>query len=711
MWRSLALLAPRPPSPPPPVLPLLATISPPPWPPGGPDATGVVVIAGHLAAVAAVAALAILAESTGRGLLTRLGGDDHDGTDVELVERTTAAILAGLGLWATLLLLLAMLGGLRPAPMALLATLGLVIRRRDLPAAARRILRAAGAPVRSLPPGAARLAGAGVVAALVTLTLPRALLPAVDWDSLMYHLPVPLSLLEAGRLVVPIDNLHVAYAGLTHLLSVPFLAAGIPAAVQLLGWGVAAVLVGSVWAAGTRWGGSVAGAGAAVALVGSTPVLLVAATPRVDVTLAAWMWVGHAALLRLAFDGWSRRTAAEAAVVLGLGIGVKYHALAYGLVLVPLTLVAVARSADSWRDRGLRAAGMAVGAGLLGLPWLAKNSLLFGSPLYPFGGERVVPPWLAARLGAPLHPDAVGLDIYWILREARAPFHVLTFLTDPGSVSVEGEAAFFLLSPLLLLAVAGVAGARARSRWLGIALVGPALGFAAAILAVSLRTNPRYLIPALPGLAVAAGLGLGAVSHRLPPRLRTAVVGVLLLLGLAAIARISTTALHPGLPVGHGLGVLSARETLDQRGAGGLLVLAERLERDVPGGSRALLIAEARGLYLGDVALQDNVLTNWPLLTAGDPEADCLAGAGISHLVVGRGTLEFYHRRGVDTTPLRLDRLEAFLDRCAAGRDPLGPWEIIRLRPRGSFQDRAPAPIFALPRFAGPLHPLQESPP
>ncbi|MDT8368842.1 MAG: hypothetical protein RQ745_06515 [Longimicrobiales bacterium] len=654
-----------------PVTSLLATAT-----DGGPlpgfDATGVVVIVDHLRSGVAAILLLWVATALGGRILARVPARGESTT-----EAFVFGALVGCGVLATLNLGAAATGVLYPwVPPALLIVAGVWARREAgaLPARLAGLIRGGWASLRGAGLGPPLAAVGGVV---FFFALPRLVLPPADWDSLMYHLPVPLALLEAGELVIPPDNLHLAWSGLFHLLSVTLVGWTSPASVQVLNGLLFLLLVGAVAAGASRMAGcAAAGAAAAVALIGSTMVLLVGVTARVDTTLALWLWAGHLAVLVLVTEGWDRGWALRATLILGFALGVKYHTLGYGLMLTPLILLAVFRGAPD-PIRALRRLGaMAAGVGLLSAPWFLKNAFLFGSPLYPFGGGRVVPPWLADILGSDLHPAEVGHDIYWVLREARAPFNPVTFLTEPGRTSVEAEAAFFLLSPLLLLLVLPLAR---RDRRVGAALLLlPALGFLLFILALSVRTNPRYLIPVLPPMAVAAGVGFALLRERISPALAPRLGGAILVVGAVTLLSILPAAPGPGVAWRHAFGLTSARSTLEARGLRDLLALGDSLRTMGPSGT--LLIAEARGLYLPPGTLQDNVLTNWPLLTASAAPERCLAGTGIGAVVVGRGSLGYYAGRGMSLDPLRLDAFSAFAERCL---DPLpapGGYERYRVR-------------------------------
>src|SRR5690606_27684524 len=123
-----------------------------------------------------------------------------------------------------------------------------------------------------------------IAVAMVHLT--GALVPVTDWDSLMYHVDVPTSFLAEGRLHVPEDNLHVAYVGLWHMLYLPFLSVRAVYGLALLNATYAILLGLAVLIVGERLFGRVVAVGSFLMLWGSSSLVLIATTPRIDVSVA-----------------------------------------------------------------------------------------------------------------------------------------------------------------------------------------------------------------------------------------------------------------------------------------------------------------------------------------------------------------------------------------------------------------------------------------
>ena len=121
-----------------------------------------------------------------------------------------------------------------------------------------------------------------------------ALAPPTEWDSLMYHLRIPLWFLETGRIGVPEDSFHVALIGASHFATLPLLAAGVvvgPALVQVLLLGLTLSAAAQLArGAGLSRGGTWL---AVAALAGCPALALVAMTARVDVALVLALLCAH----------------------------------------------------------------------------------------------------------------------------------------------------------------------------------------------------------------------------------------------------------------------------------------------------------------------------------------------------------------------------------------------------------------------------------
>lgn len=604
--------------------------------------------------------LTLLAAACGIGAPI-LGGWQASG--VHAIERFLFGTVLGLGLLAIGVTVLGALGFLGVVPLAAFLMGGIAVGWKGL--------RNAPAAFRDLA-GVFREAGpiagavSGTVLTLVAGTLVvGALTPVTDWDSLMYHLQIPARFLESGRIHLPEDNLHAAFLGLIHMLYLPLLALGGMAGPGLLSVALALLLGVAVVSAGTRLFGPVSGVCSATLLWGSGMLVMVAATPRVDVSLALFLFLAHYALI-LQLQNRVRNTGGlvVAAALAGIALGVKYQALAYVGPLLLLGLWTILRDRSPTRDR-LKVVGACTAIFALGAtPMLLKNLVLLGSPFYPFLAERVVPPWLAAITGSTGVPPGVGPETFGLVAQAREPFNLLDAFLRPEALTVEAEAVAFTTNPAFLLLP--LALLFWRDRTLMALLLVPAL-YLTMILVPFEFTNLRYLIPVIPAFTLVSV----EVSRRLLERV-TATRRATLLLVIGSVAAI----LPAAQAVGERLltpdrlqaaaGVLPAQDYLALDPVPGFAAYwnaRTRVHESTGPDARILFLFEARGLYFERNVLQDNALTNWPLLRATHATDTCLEGTGITHILLNLGALGFYQSRGMDTGPLGLDAFQEF-NRC-----------------------------------------------
>ncbi|MFQ5678303.1 MAG: hypothetical protein ACE5HP_02475 [Gemmatimonadota bacterium] len=616
-------------------------------------------VAHHMFELAVVLALLALCAAVGLFAMRRLRAGARG-----RVEQLVFAVALGGGLLGTGLLGLGWAGELRPLPMLLLFAALAVVTRKDL-AHLPADVAAAVREVRSLRAG--RVAGwvavVGFAAAAAVLLL-AALAPVTDWDSLMYHVRIPAQYLARGEIYLPEDNLHATRVGLAHLLYVPLLAVGAEAGPALLSAAFALLLGLAAFAFGNRFlDGGVTAALSLGLLWGTGSVLLVASTPRVDVTLAFYLFMAqYAAVAALEGERPSRQLLLAGAL-LGLAFGVKYHGALYGVCLAPLAAwTAWARNGTGRAHLGALAAFALAGA-LVSLPWLVKNWLLLRAPLYPFLADPVVQPWLAALQGSSGLPPGAGsgaLDFLW---ELRRPFNLRDFFLAPGRLAIEREARLYLPNPLLLAApLALLAPKRRVVAW----LVLPAVAYFVVGTALFPHVNLRYLIPALVPLTVAGVYAVAEGARRLPVRWRAAVVAPVSALALWPAARAAAFRVEEAPVLAYAAGALPEDGFLARhRGLEVRPYLAMRtLLSQVPETARVLLLFDARGHGTRRRVLQDNDGTNWPFLAAGPGPKRCLANAGITHVIVNEGALRYYLDAGPGPESVSWSAFQRFARRC-----------------------------------------------
>lgn len=647
----------------------------------GAEVTGVLLVLDHVFNVTLVAALLAVCLGPGLMLLRRLGLGNEPPLDALVF-----GIGIGAGVVGTLILLLGLLGGLYPsALLALLLATAWVARREiaKLPALARGAVSQARQGLGGHLPLLLAALGGLVLVFLVAL----ALTPPLDWDSLLLHIRVPTQFLTEHRVYVPIDNLPSGFAALIQLLYVPLLAAQSPSAPAVLSAAIALLLSLAVLALCLRFFDGEAALLSFVGVWGSGLVLMVAVTPRIDVTLAFFALLAHYALLTALPGAEPDDTPKDrrarfllAALLLGLTMAVKYLGIAFAAALAPVVLLA-GRDPEQGAPRWLRDLVVFGGVSFLVLlPWFAKNLLLFEAPLFPMFAEPRVPPWLAELYGSRGFP-AAGEKFSGVVWQLREPFNLKDFFLAPRQISIEAEAGFYIPTPLLLLLPLWIFTWRDRiARWLLV----PGLLYIGLLVTYRPATNARYLIPGIVVLTIVAAAAATRLLRRGFPLWRERkLVLLFLILPASFLPALFTIGFwmtrSAALP--HLVGAASPSEYMQRLPADWILpeMIAE-VPRRVPEDGRLLLLFEPRGYYFGENAVQDSQMNNWPLLALAPRDPGCLEEAGFTHVLVNSVTLEYRLERGFDPTDFEWPAFAEFSRRCL---DPVyegGGFTLFRIR-------------------------------
>ncbi len=628
-----------------------------------PDYAGPLLPLDHLFELVLVLGLLVIGYGVGRLALDRAGL-----RFAEAIESLLFSLAIGLGILGTLILALGLAGALGRVSLGILLLLAAGAGRDPL-AGLPRVLSEVGPELRARSADRLVLAFSLLVLAVVTVfLLIIAVAPPVDWDAQMYHLEVPYEFLVDGRIDLPLDNLHTAFVGLVHMLYLPLLAFGASSGPAVLSALVAPLLALTGFALAARLLDGQAGAIALALVWGTTTLLLVAITPRIDVTVAWYLLLGHYALLLTLQKEAPRRTLYLSAALLGMAFGVKYNAIPYIAALSPLVLwICIAR----WKSWLLAArAAVVFGLVLLGLalPWLLKNWLLMDAPLYPFLAERLLEPWLVPFYGTETVPSSLDPNLFRTLGLARQPFNVIDAFLSPEHLTIELEGRFyyanlaFVLLPLWVLYL--------RDRVVGWLII-PAGAYLLLILAPFGNTNLRYLIPAASPLAVAVAY----MMVRTTRRFLSAGPARLLVVGLTALALLSSgRAIYTWLRHTQALPHLAGAASEAEYVAGYLdpsvrtLQPVIRLVDDrLPEDARILMLYEARALNFDRPVIQDTRAVNWPLIVRRLGPGDCLETAGVTHILIGLGSIRYYIQRGIDPETFHWQEFVDFANRCLGG--------------------------------------------
>ncbi len=300
-------------------------------------------------------------------------------------------LLTGAGVLATLSAFLALTGIFHPTVLIVILLVAMSVGLREV--WKRRL---------DLPNIAGFIPTVGWLVIVVTASLlPVLTAPPVMYDALNYHLAFPGHWLQAGHFVeFPRHGFSYYPSSYGMLYSYALAAIGPWAATAIHYWfGVMATLTAA--GLGLRLGGPKTAAWAA-ACFGLTPAVLEVSTyATADLAVAAWGGAAFSALFVVSGGRPSSRHLALSGFLLGCALAAKYLAIA--VVFLPLVVVVSVLIVTYRAPLTLRMVAVAVAATSLPLlPWLVRNLLWTGNPLYPY---------LQGLLGGPQTEMSVGVHM------------------------------------------------------------------------------------------------------------------------------------------------------------------------------------------------------------------------------------------------------------------------------------------------------------
>lgn len=346
-----------------------------------------------------------------------------------------------------------------------------------------------------------RLLAAGVIVAVI-LMIPLALIPPVVRDELISHLAIPKLYLERGAIY------EIPFMGYSYLpqnidlLYMVSLGLGSDIAPKLihLGFAVATGLVIYFYLARS--------AGKATGLVGmllylSTPLVAnLSRTAYIDNGAAFYATLAVMAALKWKDDDESKWLALSA-ISSGLAMSAKYNTI-LSFALVSGFVFVTGLNKKRYALALVNTAAYAAIAIVVLSPWLLRNYLWTGSPLYPLYESAA----LAVGKGEGVHvtTELAPIAKRMVLYNESA----LDIILIPIRIFIEGadnsiERFDGVLNPLFLVLMP-LAFIRRRTADLKYLALFSALFMAMAILSVELVT--RYLLPIVPLFAIFSALGL-----------------------------------------------------------------------------------------------------------------------------------------------------------------------------------------------------------
>jgi Dolichyl-phosphate-mannose-protein mannosyltransferase len=329
-----------------------------------------------------------------------------------------------------------------------------------------------------------------VVTPFLTLMALGSMLPTIDFDCLEYHLQGPKEYYESGRISFLPHNVYTSMpfgVEMLHLLGMEVLGdwwrgSFVGQFLVMLHAPAAAALIAL---AARDWGSARAAWFAAVVYLSTPWIFRLAAIPYVEGPLCYY----HAALIWMAGRAWrsaSWKTLGLLGALAGGAMTCKYPGLISAVVPFGLLSLVAAWRRRSWSIVLAFAAGVAVVIG----PWLIKNVIDTGNPVYPLGyrvfGGRDWTPQREAKWNAVHGPRGLSWN-------------------ELGSGVIEVAGRSDWQSPLYS-ALVPLAFLRAPSRRYALILLGYVMYLFATWWLLTHRLD-RFWLPLLPAAAILAGLG------------------------------------------------------------------------------------------------------------------------------------------------------------------------------------------------------------
>lgn len=472
---------------------------------------------------------------------------------------------------------------------------------------------------------------------LLLYQLLLALAPPLKWDALAYHLQLPRQYLAAGRIVFVPENPYWGHPQLVEMLYTLAMSIHRVETAAVLGWSAGVIFL--------------------LGLLGYTNTLL-ARIRRVSVGVSAgWMAVTavmagltYRSLLGWAYNDhfsalfglctlvmlfeWLETRQSKwllwAGVFCGFALGTKWTS---GVLLLAAASAIYLYRRGSWltrRDVLVAAAAVVLPV----LPWLARNLIVTGNPVYPYFFGTT---WFdAARLASANPPNA---SINWWM-------HILLPFSSTWA-GVDSAAGFSAdIGPLLLLfALPGffLYWRIPQTRIMGIALGFAAVGMGIASLRLGHLMQTRLYFAVLPALAIPCGWGWEWLQRQIIQGVRLGRIFsavVLLVMGLAFWQ--DSFAVTRAAPLAVTLGSQTGEEYL-QRNLGSTITAMRKLE-ELPEGSRILMLWEPRGLYAPLNAQADLWIDRWRTdrreLSSAEAILSRWREQGFTHLLVYQQGIE-----------------------------------------------------------------------
>ncbi len=467
---------------------------------------------------------------------------------------------------------------------------------------------------------------------LVLIQLVYALAPPVKWDTLAYHLELPKQYVAAGKFLFLVENPLWGRSQVAELLYTWAMTLRGWETATVLGWCFSVVLLLGILGIVRRYSG-VTSAWVAVS------ALLVGYTFRGNFS---WGYVdglaalfGYAVLVMLleAVESRDPLWLLWIGAFIGLSLGVKFT----NGILIPIVLLGILISRQKLGSRWwVYFLAVCLIALLFFSPWLFKNILTTGNPVYPHlwatewvGGDRLL--YYQGKMEiTPLnwHDVILPISLTWFGIEGAEVKGIERYYADTGPL-------------LLLFSLPGLIYKRKETKG-KILAIWFIIGWI--VMVVGGRITPllwqtRYYFSLLPAAAIAVGWGWEAIQGISAVGVRLyRIAGALVLIVLCLTLWGDTVNLVQHNPLSVIMGVRSKREYLDD--LLGYYSPAMRALHKLPQGSKVVFLWDERSLYAPIGTQADQLIDRFYIVRRrlGDPEVilNYWREEGFSNLLIYR---------------------------------------------------------------------------
>lgn len=482
---------------------------------------------------------------------------------------------------------------------------------------------------------------------LMLMNLIATVAPPVFYDTLVYHFGLPQLYLVHHRIIPTPSNIYSGFPmNMEMLYLFGFLFRGERFA-TLIPWGMSIALIATIFVWAKRFADLQTGIFAALLFYTCPMVSSQIWFSLVDI---GWCYFFFLAAVLALIKCDKKRILRGADYLLGIfagfAAGTKYNACAAVLVLVGMILWSHFHNKEYRPEQGLRSVVVVIGtAALLISPYLARNTIFYSSPVFPFLNSSVDWKGLMADAHARTIAQFVAtpIDIFSGLWSSR---------WDGSGIQTLGVA-FLVFLPVIFRPK------HANQRALTIALV-----LCWALWALSSQM-PRFFLYATPLLAIQIATGLFFLNEKKHQEISACAV---LLVCIVNIAQITNYWFESG-----SWQIFSGQQTREEyldQGQPGYFTpyfsAAVMANKSLPQNAMIFFFKESRGYYFQRDFLASSYFVPDPMvrLINDSSSADELRGKllnqGFTHIFVNRAEL-FRRGEGLNLSPIKMGLFNLFI--------------------------------------------------